>query len=173
MDKEALKEKFRKAVENLTTKNTPLASAVATVHKDIAKRVFVQGRNTNGEQFQYNSTKEIYIDPDQAPKKVNNKGKRGKPIKSGFYESYKHFRIDMGREANFVNWELVGRLSGDYKTGLTPENINRYVVRLRNENNADKAAGLKKRYGALFDKSQQEEKRFKEILQLELAKLFA
>lgn len=174
MTKEELTAKFRGAIEDLTTKNTPLTLAAATISKDVAERVFVEGKNSQGGKIgTYNSTKPIYIDPNAAPKKVKQVGKKGTPIKSGFYESYKEFRRDMGRESEFVNLELNAQLSGDYRTGLSQRSVNKWVVELKNQHNAEKAAGLQGKYGRVFDITAIERSKLHDILTKELARLFS
>lgn len=76
-------------------------------------------------------------------------------------------------ESEFVNLELNAQLSGDYRTGLSQRSVNKWVVELKNQHNAEKAAGLQGKYGRVFDITAIERSKLHDILTKELARLFS
>ncbi len=167
--------------------NEPLKIAVLSVNALRVERIFQDGKNSAGGNIgSYESTKPIYVSDEQAPKNVNHKGKTGKTIKSGYYESYKDFRKDMGRESGKVNLRLTNDLQSDLSnatltksenTIATPSPIkvsnHEYKVTLKRPLNIKKKEGLEDKYGEVFRHTKDEVDKYYEILRKEQGSLMA
>jgi hypothetical protein len=193
MNAQQFKEKLLRAANNLRTENTPLKLATYSVVGIQAKRIFTDGKNTAGQQFQYNSTTPLYLDPattfnggklgepiGKTGNKVFKSGiKKGQPHKTVYVESYKAYRDKIGRETSFVNWELSGDLKMDFENpqGGTPTPIkvseNEYISGLKRKENIGKRNGLESRYGKIFWLSQSEKDTFYKTASFELKKLLS
>lgn len=156
-----------------------------TVQKQ-AERIFSNGLKSDSSKIgTYNNTKEIWVSQEDAPKKVNNRGKpnkdgKRKKIKGGYYESYKKFREAMGREASFVNIRLTNDLQSDFSNSPVSKssnalakakpikvNKNEYKVSLKRDINIAKKEGLEKKYGKIFSLTKDEKKNFHTIAEKE------
>lgn len=188
---EEFKKRLERAAENLKKDNTPLKLATYTAVAVQAKRIFTDGRNTDGSQFQYNSTTPLYLNPSttfngsklgtpigKTGKSVFESGaKKGQPHKTVYVKSYKDYREKIGREADFVNWELSGDLKLDFENpqGSTPTPIkvseNEYLSGLKRTENIGKRNGLESRYGRIFWLSQSEKETFYSTASFELRRL--
>lgn len=162
-----------------------LKIAVFAVNELRVKRIFSDGKNSSGGQIGvYNSTKPVYIKPENAPKKGNQIGKRGKPIESLYYPSYKNFRKAMGRESEFVNVRLNNELQSD----LANANISRtstklgvpkpirvsktkYKVTLKKDINIKKSEGLEKKFGKFLEHTKEEKAAFAKALKFEFDRI--
>lgn len=162
-----------------------LAIAVLSVSQLRIKRIFEDGLNSSGAKIgNYNSTTPVYINPADAPRKGNQIGKRGEPIKSIYYPSYKDFRRAMGRESEFVNVRLNNELQSDLANGLlsktssslaTPKPIKvsatKYKVTLKKDINIKKASGLEKKFGKFLEHTKEEKTAFSKVLKFEFDKI--
>ena len=158
------------------------AEAVANSHARQVPRIFDKGIKSDGSKIgQYNSSKDLYVNPKFAPKGFSTKGKTGKTTfkngkkhKTGFFTSYKAFRASQGRETSFVNLRLFGRLQLDYTNGLRRVSPLKWVAEVKTDINADKIQGNKERFGLTFSLTEKEREEFfkdqAEILRRELTK---
>lgn len=187
------KDRLLRAAEKLKTDNTPLKLATYTVVATQAKRIFTDGLNTAGQKHTYNSTNPLYLNPlttfdggklgtpkGKTGKTIFESGKKkGQPHKTVYVESYKDYREQIGREAEFVNWELSGDLKLDFENpqGSTPTPIkvseNEYLSGLKRDLNIKKREGLEKRYGRIFWLSDTEKQLFYDTASFELRRLLA
>ncbi len=187
-------EKLRKFYTDLEANNRPFALAVQTSVQQIGNRIFVDGKKTDGSAIgSYNSTNEIYIDPNTAPTQQGfskpPKGKTGKsvfkstgkPHKTQFFESYKDYRSTTGRESAFINLRNSGDLQSDFRKAKEGEpanptkiNQNHYTIQLDRKDaltgvsNAKKLQGNEDRFGEISTPSQKENADFIKINKLEL-----
>lgn len=195
MNAQQYKEKLLGIAEKLKTDNVPLKLATYSVVGIQAKRIFTHGYNTDGRQFQYNSTTPLYLDPlvtfdgaklgspiGKTGRSVFESGKKkGQPHKTVYVESYKDYREKIQRETAFVNWELSGELKLDFENpqvkggDATPIKVseNEYISGLSDLVNIKKRQGLEKKYGRIFFLSESEKKTFYETASFEFRKLLA
>lgn len=178
--------KIDKKIQELNSDQI-LKLAVFAVNERRIRRIFEQGENSSGGKIgSYNSTKPIYVAPEDAPRAVNKRGKTGKPIKSGYYSSYKAFRQAMGRESSFVNLRLNNELQSDLANAQVNKSSNalanarpikvsntEYKVTLKKEINKEKIIGLEKKYGPILKHTKEEIELFHETIRLETALLLA
>lgn len=190
-------DEMRKKLQALQEKNRPFNIAVTSIVAQVAKRAFSDGQNNVGQNFDYNSTNPIYVYDDQSPINLSHKGKTGKnKFTSGekkglehattYFKSYKEFRKKVKRKDQYVNWQLTGDLMSDYGNVDAPTNkkpppinkdfkpatvvtVNEYITSIKRSNNVEKYDGLAFRYGEFLKMSKEEEKKFFEILDKELA----
>jgi hypothetical protein len=169
-------------VHILDTKGNPFEIAVRDTVQQQAKRIFQEGLKSDGTKIgTYESTKPIYVSDNAAPKKVNHKGKTGKTIKYGYYESYKAFREAMGRESSFVNLRLTNDLQSDFSNVELSKTSNavakakpiqltsrHFITMLKREENKKKKDGFDVKYGKIFDLTIDEKKNLEKIAILEL-----
>ena len=154
------------------------AEAVANSHSNQVPRIFEKGIQSDGSKIgQYNSTKDLYVNPKTAPKSFPTKGKTGKSVfksgkshKTGFFTSYKAFRSNQGRETNFVNLRLFGRLQLDYTNGLRRVSPLKWVAEVKTEESADKIEGNKQRFGLTFALTKEEKIEFRKDLEIILVR---
>lgn len=176
--------KIDQLIQQLEKEVKPLKIAVLSVNALRMKRIFQDGLNSNNSKIgTYNSSTPIYVSDNQAPKKVNHKGKTGKPIKSGYYDSYKDFRAAMGRESDFVNLRLTNDLQSDLSNSpVTGDSVGKfdnlikvnaftYKVALKRDINIKKKQGLEKKYGPVFAHTAFEKGEYNKILSAELRSL--
>lgn len=164
-----------------------LRLAVYAVNEKRVERIFEKGQNSAGGKIgSYNSTKPIYVAPEDAPRAVNKRGKTGKSIKSGYYPSYKAFRQSQGRESGFVNLRLNNELQSDLanaqlsKTSSAlaaskPIKISNteYQVTLKKDINIKKRKGLTAKYGEFLEHTRQEIELFHKVIREETNLLMA
>lgn len=176
------KERLKRVVKLIESENI-MKKVVLAVNEVRMQRIFVDGINSSGGKIgSYNSTKPVYIDTDKAPKKVNQKGKNGKPIAMGYYESYKAFRQAMGRESGFVNVRLTNELQNDLANGslgkssdkvnlqVKPIKVSKgvYKVVLKKQENIEKVRGLEKKFGKFIDHTKEEQALFTTLIDKEI-----
>lgn len=164
-----------------------LRLAVFAVNERRVQRIFEKGQNSSGGKIgNYNSTKPIYVAPEDAPRAVNKKGKTGKAIKSGYYPSYKDFRRAMGRESGFVNLRLNNELQNDLTNAALGKTSNalaapnpikvsntEYKVTLKKDINQKKVKGLTAKYGKFLEHTKQEIELFHKVIREETNLLMA
>lgn len=163
-------------------KNAYLLSVKDVIGAQIV-RIFEEGINSSGSKIgTYSNSKPLYVSDDKSPRKGNHKGKpkdgKAQTITTTYYESYKGFRGEQGREASFVNLRLFGRLMSDLAnapvsdkipTESTPIKVDdfQYYTRIRDEN-VGKKKGADAKYGNVFSHTQEEKERFNRTLNFEL-----
>lgn len=169
----------------LLQKGEALQRAVLAINTERTARIFERGLNTSGSKIgNYNATKPVYINPNDAPKGGNQVGKSGKKIKSLYYPSYKAFRSAMGRESNFVNVRLNNELQNDLGNGAlskgasgivkpSPIKISntKYRITLKKDINIKKVEGLEKKFGKFLDHTKQEKELFQKVYAFEVEKI--
>lgn len=185
----------RKALNSIVKFNNPLRLAARTAHKDMAVRIFEDGKNSSdGNIGQYDTKRPlyVYVNPNTAPRAgaLKAKGieglkptkgktgehtfKNGKEHKTTYVKNYKEFRNRIGRRIDKVNLVLSGDLQSDFSNGKvknpSPQkvNVNEYIVILKREINQDKREGLENKYGTIFAHTKNEIAKFKKIAELEL-----
>lgn len=159
-------------------KGKAFGEAVANSHSVQVPRIFEKGIKSDGSKIgQYNSSDPLYVNPKTAPKSFPTKGKTGKATfksgkkhKTGFFTSYKAFRSGQGRESNFVNLRLFGRLQLDYTNGLRRISPLKWVAEVKTEESADKIEGNKDRFGLTFSLTKKEKADFFKDLEVILKK---
>jgi hypothetical protein len=176
------KEKLKRVAKLIESENI-MKKAVVAVNEVRMQRIFVDGINSNGGKIgSYNNTKPVYIDPDKAPKKVNQKGKNGKPIATGYYKSYKAFRQAMGRESGFVNVRLTNELQNDLANGslgkssdkvnlkVNPIKVSKgiYKVTIKKKENIEKVESLESRFGKFIEHTKEEKALFTTLMDKEI-----
>jgi hypothetical protein len=115
---------FKAVVEEIQRDEEPIVLAVKDTTSLMAVRIFEDGLDASGAPIgQYNDTKEMWIADENLPKKGNNTGKTGKPIKTSYYESYKAMREQQGRESGFMNLRLTGRLQSEFLNAPISERV--------------------------------------------------
>lgn len=191
MTAQEFKDRLLKVANQLQTDNIPFKLATYSIVAEQAKRIFTDGKNTSGEKFQYNKTTPLYLNPETAfnggklgtpvgknGDKVFKSGKKkGQPHKTVYLESYYDYREKIGRESEFVNWELSGDLKLDFENqqGSVPTPIkvseNEYLSGLKRTQNIKKREGLEKKYGRIFFLTEEEKKAYYETVRFELRKL--
>lgn len=151
-------------------------------------RIFEEGKNSSGSTIgTYKNNNELYVSDSRSPRAGNHKGKpneqgKSKTIKTTYYESYKGFRSKQGRESNFVNLRLFGRLMSDFFNAQVSDKIPKeedtkpikvngfeYYTRVRDENTG-KMKGAESKYGRIFAHTKDERERFNRTLNSELNK---
>ena len=195
MTAQEYKDKVLKAAQSLREENIPFKLATYSTVAAQAKRIFTDGQNTNGQQFQYNSTKPLYVDPltsfngaklgqpiGKTGKKIFESGaKKGQPHKTVYLESYKDYRKKIGRDSPFVNWELSGDLKLDFENpqmkggDALPIKVsnNEYLTGLKRDDSIVKRRVLEQKYGSIFYLSDLEKAEFYKDVSFELRKLLA
>lgn len=167
-----------------------LGRAATGTHAEMTRRIFERGENANGGKIgSYNTTNELWIDPDKYPKSPSPRSKPGSnrtAKKTVYYTSYKAVRDGMGRESGFVNLRMNNDLQSDFANASvsassdeiatpTPKKVdaNTYVVALSRSENVEKKKGLEQKYGKIFATTKQEKELFKKSLEKELQLLYA
>lgn len=181
-------EEYRNSL-NFDAKLAKIKGAYLLSVKDVigaqVVRIFEDGINSSGTKIgTYSSTKPLYISDDRSPRKGNHKGKpkdgKAKTITTTYYESYKSFRGEQGRESSFVNLRLFGRLMSDLANAPVSDSIPAdvkpiklddfmYYTRIRSEN-VGKKKGADEKYGKVFSHTKEERERFNKTLKFELNK---
>lgn len=186
-------EQFNIKLTNFANKiideNVPLQKAVIDIAPKIADRIFNQGKKTDESPIgQYDTTMEMYINPDYSPRSGANKAKgiqglkpttgktgkhifasTGEPHKTTWVANYKDFRNRIGRRIDTVNLNLSNDLESDFKTrNPVRVNSNEYEMRLKRPLNVKKVEGNEKRFGRTFAVSQKEKKHFIDTLNFEI-----
>lgn len=169
----------QRKLNELRTKNLPLARAAADTNAMQVKRIFTDGGKSSGGKIgSYNSTDPLYVSPKLAPKSFPTKGKggkskfnNGKSHKTGYFASYKAFRANQGRETSFVNLNLFGNEQSDMANSLTQVTVNKWTSGFKRNENADKKRGQEAKYGIIFDLTKAEQESFLNILELETIKI--
>ena len=159
--------------------------AVKSIQSEQAERIFEKGISSDGSKIgDYNSTNPIYINSDKSPKKFKPEGKpkatttdkkktkaSNDKRKTKYFESYRAFRQQIGRESGFVNLRLFGRLQSDFVNAPVQSSQFSYDVVL-NSLNAAKAKGNEAHFGKkIFGLTKEENQTFLKVLGFELNKI--
>jgi len=180
----------RKVLNSIIKDNNPLKIAARTTHKDVAERIFQEGKKADGSDIgQYATSPPMYVNPKTSPgnvKKLTPIGKHGetvfqngKPHKTAYVSSYKDYRQKIGKRTDKVNLDLSGDLKLDFSNGkiARPEtkkvNTNEYVVTLKRGINQDKREGLEAKYGEIFAHTKGEIDKFVSIAEKEFRNEFS
>lgn len=150
MTTEQFLEKQRIAFAKIA-KGEPLAIAVLDTHRQMANRIFINGKDANGTDIgKYNSSKGIYVNPKNSPKKFPTGGQTfgsKRKYKTKYFPSYKDFKAEIGQQNDKVRLTLFGRLQSDFVTALRKDNNLQFSVSLKESINSKKVEGLEKRFG--------------------------
>jgi hypothetical protein len=157
--------------------------AAQDTHVMMLQRIFDEGKNASDVQIgNYNTTNELYVNPNKAPKKFPTKGKpnekgiakskfqNGKPHKTGYFKSYSDFRVRVGRPVDKVNLVLFGDLNSDFGKAVTEISPLKYASTIR-QSNEGKIKGADARYGNVFRLTPKERTNFKQVLAFETFRL--
>lgn len=173
----------RKKLSKILKDNRPLRIAALTIHKDIAKRIFVEGGDAAGGDIgRYDTIRELYVNPAVSPKKFPTKGKTGrskfndgKPHKTGYFKSYKDYRQRIGRKVDKVNLVLTGQLQSDFASGIVQLSPHSWASEVKNKHNKDKIDGNEERFtgkpGGIFSPTKEERKKFVKVINEEITKI--
>lgn len=195
-------EKQSTILKQLTEQNKPLEIAARTTMQIQAKRIFEDGKKTDGSDIgQYDTSRPLYVNPDASPRAGGNKAKgieglkptlgktgratfvsgirKGQPHKTTYVDNYKEFRNRIGRRIDKVDLTLSGDLQSDFRntgklTGAEPKKIsaNEYQITLSRKVNQDKMEGLQAKYGSITDLSKEERSEFIRVINFEFRKAF-
>lgn len=158
----------------------PLEIAVFETARMQANRIFNDGKDSlNTKIGNYNTSKPIYVNPKNSPKKFPTKGKlgntkkkNGEPYKTSYFTSYKQFRSAIGRATDKVNLQLFGQLQNDFVTGIKKISNSEYVQTLKQQINFSKARGQEKHFGKpIFSLTKSEIEYFKKVVNEETIKI--
>lgn len=166
---EQFMERYNDFIEDLQERDLPLVRGAQSSHAQQVTRIFVDGKNSNGDQIgTYNDTTPLYANPNTTPgrsfkpqgkvsnfsakKKDSGTGstfKNGKERKTKYFPSYKSLKQVIGQESNFVNLEYTGDLKSDFsnRADVVKVNNHEYVSGVR-DYNAKKIEGLEDHFGA-------------------------
>jgi len=190
---EVQKEKFARIIQDERAIFLAANSALAA----FSERVFDKGQSTSGQQFEYNSTTPLYVNPAKVRGGADKlKPPRGKPYNgqkgrthfastgdahvTTWVESYKALRGLTDREDSFVNWAFQNDLRSDLenhapevKEPKTVKKVSDRVFEIKTDRpeNFKKLEGLKKRYSGVFELSDSEEQLYYTTLEKEYLKL--
>lgn len=140
-------DQLRKALNDITRFNRPLQLAAYSTAALISQRVFTDGVDKEGKQYQYKS------------------------------EWYKKERKKRGFETRFIDWTYEADLKSDFENSPkdsdqppTPIriNVNEYQSKLVRPENIKKYEGLRVRFGDFLQANKQEEKLFYDTVEKEL-----
>lgn len=142
---------LRKKLSDLERFNRPLQLAAYSTAAAISERVFTDGFNKEGRQFQYKS------------------------------EWYKQKREKRGFETRFIDWTYEGDLKSDYENAPKGSgqpatavriNVNEYQSKLVRPINQKKYEGLSVRFGEFLQANKKEEDLFFDVVNKELTLIF-
>lgn len=167
---EELTEQLLAKVDSWKSGFTPLFRSVVDIRGEMSRRIFGKGNNNGynsaGSQLPTKpySTEEIYVDPRSLTRRPSGKniGKRGTPIKSLYFEGgYAELKSSIGRPA----LELTNSLNSSFtNTPIVQSGENAAII--IDDSEAGKVLGLEneKKYGTIFQMTDEEDKLFGEIL---------
>lgn len=158
--------------KRITELDAAFGRVVATVHGEQVHRIFEQGESGSGDKIgTYDTSKPLYVNPKNAPKKFKPMGKPsgnrkrgetkfkdGQDHKTRYFPNYKSFRDSQGRQTAFVDLKLSGQLQSDYANSLQKQG-NTWVAGTTNPVNTGKLEGAMEKYGADVPKLQEDERK--------------
>jgi len=166
----------------IADKNNVVRIVATTMAAKVAKRIFVNGQSADGGKIGTYSTKPIYVDPKNSPKKFSGKGKNDKRASKDhktryFEDGYKGFREFIGRESSFVNLSLSRHMANSFTSGIdnklpvaTPLG---YGIGFLNSEYTDRANYFETKYGKrIFALTELEKDSVKKVAEQEVHKIF-
>lgn len=161
-------------IDSFKSNFEPLYLAVANIREEMTFRIFGSGRgsgkNAAGSDLSSvaYSTDEIWIDPRASPRKVSgrNIGKRGSEIKSYYYpqgQGYNTFKADIDRGQLRLSNNLFSAFSNEAGNNPIYKQGENAAITI-DESEDGKIQGLEKKYGVIFEMTQEEEDAFGLIL---------
>lgn len=176
---EELIQKYRRQQKELTESQAYFLAA-STAHADMVERIFTDGNATDGNPIGvYDTTKEMYVNPINAPRGFTPEGKTGQQVfKNGnkhrtkYFKSYRDFRANQQRETGFVNLQLFGNLMSDFSTSLRRVSNTIFESRPRRKENEGKIIGNQRRFQkVIFGATEKERETYRETLNFEINKI--
>lgn len=184
-------QKFQSKMDQLLNLNKPLEIAVRSTMALVAKRIFLDGKNTSGSNIGEYVNKALYVNPkkigalpkfEAKGKEGDKKFKNGKDHKTGYFENFLSFKEKVGRSRNVktVDLFLTGDLFRDFANSESVEqamaekvNSNYYRVSLTHRNYKKIEAYEKGENGKspVFKLSQKEKESFKKVFEFEFKKI--
>lgn len=191
---EEFMQRYDSFIQELAERDLPLARGAQSSHADQVTRIFVEGKDSDGNQIgTYNDTTPIYANPNTTPgRKFTPQGKasnfsakkegsgtgdtfkNGKPRKTKYFPSYKSLKEVIGQESNFVNLEFTGDLKSDFSNrgNVVKVNAHEYVSGVR-DHNALKIEGQEDHFNTtIFQHTKREVDTFYEVAGKEFNLLF-
>jgi len=172
-----------KKLQAIVAKNIPLALAVSSTMGLQSKRIFTEGKNSDGSVIGTYSKDPVYISVAKSPKKFTPKGKDGKTKKkngsqrkSGYFQNYLAYKktIGLNQSVDSIDLVLSRKLLKDWcksasvgAARATKINNNEYIVTLAKDS-LDKV----EKYN-VTDLTKDERKKFFEVINFELKKALA
>ena len=148
------------------------------IEADFKKRVFTDGKKTDGSDIGVYDTVPTYVSIDGAKKKYGSqlkssalkpigktgqsKFKNGKPHKSQYFgDGYAGFRAQVGRQNSKIDLNLTGNLQDSIATGVTQKGLQLGFI---NSEGAELASYHDQRFGEIFTASEQEQDKVIEVM---------
>ena len=112
-----------KKIADLNKFDKPLLLGVKSVMALQSKRIFLDAKNKDGSDIGAYEGGEIYVNPNNSPKKFTPKGKsgatkkkNGEPYKTGYFANYLEYKKAIGgnKRTSGVDLLLFGELSRDW-----------------------------------------------------------
>jgi hypothetical protein len=149
-------EELRKAME----------TGARDILPDVARRVFTDGKASDGSDIGSYSTKSIYISKKNSPRSAGIVKKKTLFFPGG----YKEFKGAIGR-GDEVNLKVFGRLQTDYLTPLKKDTPKGLTFEVKETVNAQKIDGNEKRFGKdIFSLTQAEKDKVVNTINFEVAR---
>lgn len=147
-------------LKNRLKKASDISKLQRTIASDLLSsnliRIHNEGRTVDGGKIgQYNSNHPLYINPKNSPKKFKPKGrygatvfksgkKKGQEHKTKFFPSYAAFRGNIGRQHNYVNLQLSGKLRLSFVAEQTGKN---WIIGFNSKYGAEISTGQEEKWG--------------------------
>lgn len=182
-------------LQSLFANNTPLQIAATEAHRLMVKRIFEDHKDADGAEIKEPSTKPIYVNPKNSPKKFATGGKpveNSNGVKVIPKKKSMNIATDFGSERLKVKHKtkyfeggyaefkkiidrdklvLFGTMRNDFRAGIKKLDQSSWISYFKNPTNAKKADGLEDKYQGtkIFTVSKEERDIFIKILQQETA----
>lgn len=136
--------------------DTTIRTVATSMLGEVKTRIHEEGKAADGSDIgQYNTTNPLYVNPKNSPRGFAPIGKlgatkfksTGKPHKTKYFDSYKDFRVEIGRPVDKVNLSLSGQLNNQFVVIATDKG---YGLGWNNAEMPERSAGLEKKYGKLI-----------------------
>lgn len=138
---------LRAISKGIAEKRVCFLAATGTM-AEMSRRIWDEGKLTDGSKLTYNDDRPIYAYKPPSPKQPSGKGKTGKKIKGGYYANYSAYKAGMGRPN--MPFELTGEMRQAWLGGASPKPTEvsaLEVVITMDPANVRKADGLAKMKG--------------------------
>jgi len=187
-------------IESIIKLDKPLEISVRSMMAIQSKRIFLNGKNSDGGNIGDYSTNPVYISLEDSPKSFTPKGKpggkkdknalvsdirtrttkkvkvkaNGSERKTGYFESYLSYKVAIGRNAKVKTVDLF--LSGElHRDWANSESFTKQEATKINQHNyvvslSENNANKVDRYGKVFNLSVKERTIFLDLVQKELIK---